>query len=73
MVVSRGPEIDAGPAVTILKGRYARDPFGDDAINWDIAPDGERFIFVEEAPRTQDLVVVLNWTEELKQLVPTDN
>jgi len=42
---------------------------------WDIASDGERFLIVnpgETATSEQSrIVVVLNWTEELKRLVPT--
>ena len=44
---------------------------------YDIAPDGQRFLMIKEgsgadqaaAPRS--LIVVLNWAEELKRLVPT--
>jgi hypothetical protein len=43
---------------------------------WDIAPDGERFLIVNpgetngEQPQSR-IVVVLNWHDELKRLVPT--
>jgi len=40
---------------------------------WDIAPEGERFVAVEQAPVPTELQVVLNWSEELKRLVPTYN
>ena len=43
--------------------------------SYDIAPDGERFVMMEKVelePLTQ-INVVLNWFEELKRLVPTDN
>ena len=42
--------------------------------NYDITPDGQRFLMVEgaeEGPPTE-IVVVLNWFEELKQRVPLD-
>ena len=39
---------------------------------WDIAPDGERFAAVEQAPAPTELQVVLNWAEELKRLVPAN-
>jgi hypothetical protein len=39
--------------------------------NYDVAPDGERFVMVREAPGSSRLTLVLNWTEELKQRVPT--
>ena len=44
---------------------------------WDLAPDGERFLIVNPGDvatgeRSQSrIVVVLNWHEELKRLVPT--
>jgi Tol biopolymer transport system component len=46
--------------------------------NYDISPDGRRFVMVEEprastsgAPAAPQIQVVLNWTEELKARVPT--
>ena len=44
------------------------------AANYDVTPDGQRFVMVQqrEAPRDQ-LQVVPNWFEELKRLVPTGN
>ena len=44
---------------------------------WDIAPDGERFLIlipgdvVTSEQSKSRMVVVLNWHEELKRLVPT--
>jgi len=43
--------------------------------NYDVSPDGQRFLMLkpveeEQAVPTQ-INVVLNWTEELKRLVPT--
>ena len=40
----------------------------------DISPDGQRFLMIKEAGEGQEQInVVLNWFEELKRLVPTDN
>jgi hypothetical protein len=45
----------------------------------DIAPDGRRFVMLqstaleEGAAEPQKLIVVLNWFEEVKRLVPTGN
>ena len=43
---------------------------------FDVTPDGQHFLMVklseQELPATQ-LIVVQNWFEELKRLVPTDN
>jgi hypothetical protein len=42
--------------------------------NYDIAPDG-RFLMLQtvESAEINNIHVVLNWTEELKRLVPTEN
>ncbi len=40
-------------------------------------PDGQGFLMIDEseaaAPRPTQLVLVQNWAEELKRLVPKDN
>jgi len=65
------PTFSAGTPRTLLDAQqlagYA-DPF-------DVSLDGERFLLVEDerAGLKRSLVVVLNWTEELKRLVPLDN
>ncbi len=43
--------------------------------NYDISPDGKRFIMVQIPPLTRpgQLEIVFNWFEELKRLVPTEN
>ena len=43
---------------------------------YDVSPDGRRFVFIGQRARTEiedqprEIHVVLNWFEELKQLVP---
>jgi hypothetical protein len=43
-------------------------------MNFDISPDGTHFVMVESDPdaRPTRVNVVLNWTEELKRLVPSN-
>ncbi len=42
--------------------------------NWDISPDGEWFVMLKEVGTQHSQInVILNWTEDLKRLVPTDN
>lgn len=45
-----------------------------DGRNYDVSPDGKRFIVIknvaEPTAAPPQLVVVLNWYEELKKLVP---
>ena len=42
--------------------------------NYDIAPDGKRFLMIqsEAEPVYTKVKIVLNWFEELKRLVPVD-
>ncbi len=42
------------------------------STNYDVTPDGQRFVMVQGAEVEQTQInVVLNWFEELKRLVPT--
>ena len=50
-------------------------PVGLGAPNFDVTPDGQNFIMMRpvEASGPEQIHVILNWVEELKRLVPTDN
>ncbi len=39
-------------------------------VDWDVAPDGQRFLVAERSPNTQ-INIVSNWFEELNRLCPT--
>ena len=45
--------------------------------NFDVTADGQRFVMIKKSDETglalKQITVVLNWFEELKRLVPTDN
>ncbi|RMF65806.1 MAG: hypothetical protein D6743_07435, partial [Calditrichaeota bacterium] len=41
--------------------------------NYDVSPDGERFLMVQGGAPARQIKVVLNWAEELKRLVPVGN
>jgi len=69
VAVATSPSFQATPAREIVK-------LSDEAFDLDqleIAPDGQRFLLVrpEGAEFATSLNVVLNWSEELKQRVPT--
>ena len=78
MVVAVSPAGNAwraGAPATLSERPYYTG--GDNFVSrhYDITADGKRFIMVKEAfgdqaGNTQNLVVVQNWTEELKRLVP---
>jgi eukaryotic-like serine/threonine-protein kinase len=65
------PTFKFGKAQVLFPGRYILAN-----RNFDISPDGQRFLMIKEAtpilePSARDeITVVLNWTEELKRLVP---
>ena len=43
---------------------------------YDVMPDGQSFVMIDDseaAPPPTQLILVQNWAEELKRLVPTDN
>jgi serine/threonine-protein kinase len=72
--------ITFGPSLTIGRPRPLFRLAGAFGISgtaraYDIHPDGERFIMVSEPQtepqRPREINVVLNWDQELKQLVPT--
>jgi serine/threonine protein kinase len=65
------PEFTAAKPKLLFEGKYLTDRIG---TNYDIAPDGRRFLMIrsdQETAPTQ-LRIVLNWSEELKGLLPTE-
>jgi len=43
------------------------------AGNYDVAPDGQHFLMIKQdevIPHPKELIVVLNWSEELKRRAP---
>ena len=68
---------------TFLRGEPTRlfslEPYASGSFfYWDVSPDGQRFLMVKDAEATAEsasstsIVLVQNWFEELKRLVPTD-
>ena len=57
----------------MFERHFAVDPVGNDAANYDVTSNGKLFIMIEEQQSSPGWNVVLNWTEELKRLVPTEN
>ena len=70
-----GPSwIATTPTVVVKEGSLARTSAGT-SRTYDVSADGQRFLIAQEAvgDRTSvsaRLMLVLNWTEELKRLVP---
>jgi hypothetical protein len=76
-------EVTSKPTFAVSKPRllFEKDfvaPIRGDNIggtNYDVAPDGQHFIMLESTEKSMlpQINVVLNWHEELKRVVPTEN
>ena len=75
VAVERGPGWATGASTQLFgAGQYffgAGEAFG---RTYDISPDGRRFLMIKDVALDQSsaptILVVQNWTEELKRLVP---
>jgi hypothetical protein len=74
------PDFIFGNAELLPKPGFWLDNAFDNGTQWDVLPDGQHFVVVAPAGSVgqsdtggpaQQIQVVLNWTEELKQRVPT--
>ena len=69
--VQSEPAFTSGRPQLVFEGPYL---LGTSVANYDISPDGQRFLMIKVEEGQQDQInVVLNWFEELKRLVPIDN
>ena len=60
-----------------IRDRYAHDPLGLGDPNYDVSLDGQRFLMLtdprpSEGSTSPQLILTLNWFEELTRLVPVD-
>ena len=72
--IQTAPMFSAGNPTKLFEGPYRP---GMSARAYDISKDGQRFLMIKEVQGTAEaptslmnMVVVLNWFEELKRLVP---
>ena len=71
--VEAHPTFSAGKPKLLFEGLYELSATAA-ARNYDVSPDGQRFLMVKTEVQEQSasrINVVLNWFEELKQKVPT--
>ena len=68
--VSMGSDLKPSRPRVLFEQRYA---FGSAQTipNYDVSPDGQRFLMVKDDSASGRLNIVLNWLEELKRLAPT--
>ena len=68
------PVFEPGNPVPVFEGQY-RGSFPPEPRQFDMSPDGARFLMVKEGSANNDQLVILliqNWFEELTRLVPTN-
>jgi eukaryotic-like serine/threonine-protein kinase len=73
--VTPGTSFEAGRARRLFGGSYLGAGSQGGGRTYDVAPDGKRFLMLKQQPPlsgTPELVVVLNWFEELGRLAPLD-
>jgi hypothetical protein len=84
VTIETGPAFAAGNPEVLFRGEYVVvSDSGPDISPYDISPDGRRFLMIKEdkeaqevaepveTPPITELIVVENWDEVLKRLVPT--
>jgi hypothetical protein len=75
--VTTVPTLKVGTPVQVFRGPYYISPTGSPRAQYDVTPDGRRFLMLAPSPgmdtsvARSHLVVVENWFEELKRRVPT--
>ena len=73
--VETQPTVRTGRPLPLFEGSYRGGSSAPPGYQYyDISPDGQRFLMVKEAGQQEAQInVVLNWFEEIKRLVSTDN
>jgi serine/threonine-protein kinase len=75
--VTLGHAFTAGKPRVLWETMRARYPAGTGGRTYDIAPNGRRFVMIQQRdsapqPPVTHVVLVQNWLDELKRLVPTN-
>ena len=65
--VETAPVLSVGRARALFEASYERDRGAGFANpNYDVARDGQRFVMIQAPTSSSQIVVVPNWSEELK-------
>ncbi len=70
--VQTRPTLSVGLPRPLFEGSYVYES-PDFTPNYDVSSDGQRFLMLEEPKVSTQINVILNWFEELKRMVPTNN
>ena len=69
--VRMGAKLEVGRAERLFEGSYQLDVVGH--RNFDVSPDGQRFLMLRKDARSLEIRVVTHWFEELERLAPNQN
>ncbi len=75
MPIETGPNLQAGIAETLFDpAAFLASP---SFRHWDVSPDGRRLLMIRRTGAAtsdgqSEIVLILNWFEELKRLVPVN-
>jgi serine/threonine-protein kinase len=75
--VTTVPNLKVGTPMQVFQGPYYIAPTGSPRAQYDVTSDGQRFLMLAPSPGTNSsvarprIIVVQNWFDELKRLVPT--
>ena len=73
VAIRADPDFDQISPELLFEAAFVLDQWGNP--NYDVAPDGERFVMIRDSETNPGqghrINIVLNWFEELKRLVPT--
>ncbi len=67
--ITTQPSFSAGTPKVLFEGQYQLLTLS--TPNYDVAPDGQRFLMLKPIEQAAQINVVLNWFEELKRRVPS--
>jgi eukaryotic-like serine/threonine-protein kinase len=62
--IARAPTLGVTGRDTLFEGRYPTDPWHP---NYDVTPDGRHFVMLQPVEENRDLILVVNWIEELRR------
>jgi serine/threonine-protein kinase len=72
-VDTKGDKLDAGPPTLLFEGHFVVSNVSGGDAWYDVSPDDKRFLMLkadESANNAASIVMVQNWTNELKRLAP---
>jgi len=66
VAVAAGVDVTLSQPRQLFEQRYVFQNIS--LANYDVSPDGQRFVMIKDEAGSGRLNIVLNWTEELKRL-----